>query len=216
MPTQPGIELAFMKANFICVLSLYWTLAASAQNPSPDQHGCTPDSEFVVRDVNFEESISLSRQDQATVKLRLFGRCFDGSNVSDSGAIVLSAFQNAGYFRAFVSDPVLRVLDATRSPKPVALIFDVVEGHQYKVRTIVWSGIRAFTPEQIEEISPLKVEDIFNKSKVDEFVEGAKNLYRASGYVNASVTSEIKVRNPYGLEVHFFINEGPLFPSLSR
>lgn len=205
-----------MKAKFVCLLSVGLTLSAAAQNSSAARLECTPQSEFVVSQVTFERATGLSPQEQATVKLRLFGRCFNGSNVSDTGATVIDAFQNAGYFRALVSDPLLRVLDASRSPKPVALIFDVDEGNQYKVREIEWIGVKAFTPEQIEEISPIRVEDIFNKSKVHEFVEGTKNLYQATGYINASITPEIKVRNPFGLELRFLIDEGPLSQSLSH
>jgi len=199
-----------MKANAICVLSLILALSTSAQNASRNKPLCSSQDDFVVSEVIFEEANHLSPQEQAMLKLRLIGHCFESSNISDTGATVLTAFQNAGYFRAYVSDPIVRVRDAIRSPKPVALIFDVVEGDQYKVREIEWRGVKAFTAEQIKGITPIRVGDIFSMSKVDEFVEAARSLYRASGYLNASIKPEIKCLNPRAVQLLFFIDEGPV------
>ena len=198
-----------MKARIICLLCVGLTFSAAAQNGTRSEPLCSAQNEFVVTEVIFE-AIHLPRQEQAGIKLQLLGHCFNASNISASGATVLDALQNAGYFRGYVSDPIVRVRDASRSPKPVTLIFDVVEGNQYKVREIEWRGVNAFTPEEIEEITPIRVEDIFSKSKVNEFVEGARNLYKARGYLSASIRPEIKCLTPRSLQVRFFIDEGPL------
>ena len=203
-------RIAGMKATIICLLCMGLPFSAAAQNTPGNEALCSRQNEFAVIEVIFEDATHLSIQEQAMVKLRLLGHCFNSSNIADSGAIVLEAFQNAGYFRAYVSDPIVRVRDASRSPKPVALVFDTVEGNQYKVREIEWHGVKAFTPEQIQEITPIRVEDTFSKTKVDEFVEGTRNLYRASGYRNVSVKPEIKCLSAGGVQLQFFIDEGPL------
>src|SRR3954464_859926 len=123
-----------MKANAILVLSLIWTFSTAAQDASRNQPLCSSQDDFVVSEVVFEEANHLSPQEQAMLKLRLIGHCFESFNIAGTGATVLTAFQNAGYFRALVRDPIVRVRAASRSPKPVALVFDVVEGDQYKVR----------------------------------------------------------------------------------
>jgi len=202
-----------MKATIVSLVCLGLAFSAAAQNGPGNEALCSRQDEFAVTEVIFEDATHLSRQEQAMVKLRLLGQCFNSSNIGDSGAIVLEAFQNAGYFRAYVSDPIVRVLDASRSPKPVALVFDIVEGNQYKVREIEWHGVNAFTPEQIEEITPIRVEDTFSKTKVDEFVQGTRNLYRASGYLNVSVKPAIKCLSAHGVQLRFFVDEGPLSPT---
>ena len=75
-----------MKANAICVLSLILALSTSAQNASRNKPLCSSQDDFVVSEVIFEEANHLSPQEQAMLKLRLIGHCFESSNISDSGA----------------------------------------------------------------------------------------------------------------------------------
>jgi len=118
------------------------------QTEAVAQRDCNS-KQFVVSAVNLPPETHLSSQEQATVRLRLVGRCFDESQLTEATYRVRVAFQSFGYFRAKVLLPTVNVLDANRRPASVSLTFDVDEGMRYKVREITFLGIFAFKPEQI-------------------------------------------------------------------
>lgn len=99
-----------------------------------------PSRQFVVVNVNLERAGHLSPAQQASVKLRVIGRCFDSANASELTHQVFDAYQNFGYFRASVSDPLIQIVDKSRYPEPVSLTFDVDEGRQFKVESVIWHG----------------------------------------------------------------------------
>ncbi|HEX8895319.1 MAG TPA: hypothetical protein VF783_18475 [Terriglobales bacterium] len=53
----------------------------------------------------------LAPAQEADIKLRVIGRCFDDATASELSERVLDAFQSLGYFRARVQDPIVRVFD---------------------------------------------------------------------------------------------------------
>ena len=108
----------------------------------------------------------LSPREQATIRARLIGRCFDDQQVGELAGPVRDTLQSFGYFRATVSQPTITIVDVSRHPQPVSLNVEVVEGARYKVREITWSGIKAVSSEQIVPISQIRPEDILDMSKV--------------------------------------------------
>lgn len=78
--------------------------------------------------VSLERVGDLSPSQQASVKLSLIGRRFDSLDAHEMSYRVLDAYQNFGYFRAAVTDPVIRVTDDTRYPKPVVAYVRCREG----------------------------------------------------------------------------------------
>lgn len=126
-----GVQFLFMKNRIACVLLILVATSAFTQHKS-SQAVCPSQKEFIVRTVYFEQ-IHLSKQEQATITQRLVGHCFNRTDMSDISATVFTSFRNFGYPRARVDDPIVRVLDETRSPKPVALTIDVLEGNRGRI-----------------------------------------------------------------------------------
>ena len=164
--------------------------------------------EFVVADVNLERVGRLSPEQEASIRLRVIGRCFDTSTVSELEQRVREAYQNFGYFRATVFDPVIRVRDESRSPKPVSLTFDVDEGQQFKVSAVQWSGASAFPDEQIWQLTSVRPGEIFDISRVRETLDGVRRLYVSAGFVDVAIVPEVKVESLTRVKVSFLVNNG--------
>ncbi len=170
------------------------------------------DKQFVVSQVNLPVTTQLSSSEQATIRARLIGRCFDDQQVAELASRVRDTLQSFGYFRATVSPAIVDV-DVSRHPEPVSLNLEVVEGARYKVREITWLGIKAISSEQIVPISQIHPEDILDMSKIRETLEAARRLYAAIGYPTASIVLEVQVHEAgHWVSLHFRVVEGVQSP----
>jgi len=192
---------------FVALLAVWFVGSPSIAAP---QDSC--DKQFVVSQVNLPTTTQLSSSEQATIRARLIGRCFDDQQVAELASRVRDTLQSFGYFRATVS-PTIAVVDVSRHPQPVLLNLDVVEGARYKVREITWLGVKAISSEQIIPISQTRPEDILDMSKVRETLEAARRLYAAIGYPTASIVSEVQVQEAgHWVSLYFRVVEGAQSP----
>jgi outer membrane protein assembly factor BamA len=194
-----------MRFRFLALAVLFssWTALSFAQ--------CgTPTPKYFVANVNLENPGHLSAEQQAMVKLKLVGRCFDDFSVSELLSPVQTLYQSFGYFQAAVHEPHrIRVLDETRHPAPVSLTFDVEEGPQFLLDVVEWWGVEAPSiQQQIWELTALKPGDVFDRSKVQEILAGVRRLYISSGYPNAIIASEVTVHPPRRVSLRFTVQEG--------
>ena len=88
-----------------------------------------------------------------------------------------------------VPDPIVRVLDQSRQPQAVAVVFDIDPGEKYYLGEMRWTRQgKAWTPsEDIAELQTLSRGDVFDKSKVRLFLDGVQRLERMNGDVNVVV-----------------------------
>ena len=192
---------------FVALLTVCFVGSSSIAAP---QDSC--DKQFVVSQVNLPMTTQLSSSEQATIRARLIGRCFDDQQVAELAGRVRDTLQSFGYFRATVS-PTIAVVDVSRHPQPVSLNLEVVEGARYKVREITWLGIEAISSEQIVPISQIRPEDILDMSKVRETLEAARRLYAAIGYPKASIVPEVQVHEAgHWVSLYFRVVEGAQSP----
>jgi len=75
----------------------------------------------------------------------MIGNCVGGPQVGELANRVRDTLQTFGYFRAIVSEPTITIVDGSRHPQPVSLKVEFAEGARYRVREIVWSGMKALT-----------------------------------------------------------------------
>jgi hypothetical protein len=201
-------EVEVMRALlFVALLAVCFVGSPSIATP---QESC--DKQFVVSQVNLPMTTQLSPSEQATIRARLIGRCFDDQQVAELAGRVRDTLQSFGYFRATVS-PTLTVVDVSRHPQPVSLNLEVAEGARYKVREVTWLGINAISSEQIIPISQIRPEDILDMSKVRETLEAARRLYAAIGYPTASIVDEVQVHEAgHWVSLYFRVVEGAQSP----
>jgi outer membrane protein assembly factor BamA len=170
------------------------------------------DKQFVVSQVNLPTTTHLSRSEQAAIRARLIGHCFDDQQLGELAARVRDALQNFGYLRATVSEPSITVADASRHPQPVSLNVEIEQGAHYQVREIEVIGSRVVTSDQIISVSQIQLGDVLDMSKVRETVKAVRRLYAATGYDKVSIAAQVRFLAGLGVCVAFKVVEGAQSP----
>jgi outer membrane protein assembly factor BamA len=174
------------------------------------QNSC--DKQFVVSEVSLSPTTHLPASEQAAIRARLIGRCFDNQQLGELASAVSDVLQSFGYLQAAVPEPSITAFDTSRHPQPVSLNVEVKEGERYKVREIQIHGYKAVSPEQIMALSQTQLEDFFDRNKMRETAQAVRKLYAAIGYLNASIVPSVQVLGGRGVCVSFTIIEGPQSP----
>jgi outer membrane protein insertion porin family len=140
-------------------------------------------------------------------------RTFDRAKLDeDMEEGVRATYQNAGYFKVVVHDPVLKTVDVHKAGLPLAgmpvigrdrgkatnISIAIEEGEQYRMGRLV---IRSADPdkglslkrEPLEAAFPLKKGDIFNLDKVRKSIENYTKIYGVYGYVDFTATPSMDI-----------------------
>jgi len=169
--------------------------------------------QFVTSEVILPTTTQLTPAELAATRARLIGRCFDDGKDGELSDRVRDALQSFGYFRASVSEPSVTVVDFSRRPQLVSLNIEFAEGARYKVREIIWSGIKAVSTDQIVSVSQIHPEDILDTSKVRDLLEAVRRLYIAIGYPNVTIVPEVQVHEAgHWVSLKFSVREGAQTP----
>ena len=168
--------------------------------------------QFVVSEVVLPTTTQLPASEQAAVRVRLIGRCFDNQQLGQLASEVRGVLESLGYLQAAVPEPSITVSDASRHPQPVSLDFEVKEGARYKVREIQLNGYRTLSSEQIMALSETQIEEFFDGTKMRQTAAAIRKLYAAKGYNSASVFPDVQFLGGLGVRVSFRIVEGQQSP----
>ena len=170
------------------------------------QESCA--KQFVVSQVVLAAT-HLSRGEQAALRTRLIGSCFDDQQVSELAGKVRHTLVSFGYLQATVSEPTITIANADRYPQLVSVNVEFEEGARYKVREITWLGFRAVSSDQLMSVSQVQIEDVLDMSKVQATMEAVRKLYAANGYPRASIVPQVQSQKTgIGATVEFKISEG--------
>jgi outer membrane protein assembly factor BamA len=102
----------------------------------------------------------------------------------DSDAVaelVRELYQNRGYFKAQVR--VVR----TPTPAKKALVIQVELGKQYHLVGVSWRGNTALSQSDLANLIPFEPGELFNRTKIADGLNAAKELYDSRGYINYTV-----------------------------
>ena len=145
--------------------------------------------------------------------MRVMSKTFDRAKLDQDLEIgIRGLYQNNGYFRVLVKDPILNSVDLNRFglPLPLPLIgrqrgratnitIPIEEGEQYRMGRLV---IRSADPEKglslrreyLESLFPLAQGALFDVSQVRTAIENYTKLYGTYGYIDFTATP--------GTEIH--------------
>ena len=140
-------------------------------------------------------------------ELPVMPRTFDRAKLDEDLEVgVRGIYQNDGYMKVVVGEPVLKTVDVHKGGLPVPLpmvgrergkatniSISIEEGEQYRMGRLV---IRSADPDKglslkrdyLEGIFPLKKGDVFNLDKVRKAIENYTKLYGVYGYVDFTAT----------------------------
>ncbi len=111
----------------------------------------------------------------------------------------LKAIYKMGYFENVY-------IKVAESEAGKVVTFEVVE--KPIIRSIEYSGLDAFSKEEVAEAANIGLNTILNNSKINNSVAAIKALYKAKGYYNTQVTAQISYPNDESAELRFVIDEG--------
>jgi outer membrane protein insertion porin family len=135
--------------------------------------------------------------------LPVMSKTFDRQKLAEDLEVgIRGLYQDHGYFRVLVKDPILKTVDVNRAglPGPWPLVghkhgkatnitIPVEEGSRYRMGKLV---VRSADPEKglffktdyLEKIFPLKPGDIFATDKIRKSLEDYRKLYGAWGFID--------------------------------
>lgn len=155
--------------------------------------GCLPEG-LVVSQITMPATTRLTPSEQAAIRARLIGRCFDEKQLNEVVVEVRDALQSLGYFRATVSEPSITASDANRLPRAASLNLEFREGARYRVGDIEIAGNKALSADQIISVVPVAPGSFLDMMKVREAADAIRRLYASNGYPNASIDPDVRFR----------------------
>jgi outer membrane protein insertion porin family len=142
----------------------------------------------------------------------LWSKTFDRRKLDEDLEVgVRGLYQDNGYFKVLVKDPILKTEDVNRGglpgPLPMVghktgkrtdIIIAIEEGERYHMGTLV---VRSADPEQplffkaefLEKAFPLKQGEIFSTDKIRKALESYRKLYGEFGYIDFTPTPQTDV-----------------------
>lgn len=76
------------------------------------------------------------------------------------------------------------------------------------IRSIDYSGLDAFSEDEVAEATNIGINTILNSSKLNNSVAAIKALYKSKGYYNTTVTAQINYPDPEHAELRIIVEEG--------
>jgi outer membrane protein insertion porin family len=145
----------------------------------------------------------------------VLSKTYDRSKLDQDLEIgIRGLYQNNGYFRADVKDPILTPVQVDRPGIPLLplpyisrqkgratnITIPIDEGQQYRMGRLV---VRSVDPEKglsvqrayLESIFPLKKGDVFDVSKIRTSIENYTKLYGTQGFIDFTATPSTEIHD---------------------
>lgn len=189
--------------------------------PAEAESAAAPSTAFVLGDLKIEGDVHDRDQVRERVLKAWESRVFETSkalaeSVAEAG--VRNDFQERGYFKVVVHDPIVKTLGPTDGKERILLITPVTEGEQYRLKSLVIQNTPADRPLAIpaatlREQFHIHDGDLLNVAQIRAGLERVVKLYRDAGYSEAVPqpnTSIVGSTLQIGLTIE--INEGTRKP----
>lgn len=120
---------------------------------------------------------------------------------------VLALYNNYGYIQARVESHDITI---DRKKARVTIHLKIVEGPQFKVKSLEITGNKALPLEDVRRQVALKPGDVFSRLKLRDSVEGVTRLYGSIGYASADVAPLVSQNlEDQTVGIRLEITEGP-------
>ncbi len=120
---------------------------------------------------------------------------------------VRRVYQEHGYYKAAVDDPVRRV-----GADGIDVTFSVTPGDVYKLEEIKFTHVTVFPPGQLRNLFALLPGDIFNAVKFAAGLDSMRQLYAAKGYITFAPVPQPQFNDETkAVAWTIDLDEGPVF-----
>jgi Surface antigen variable number repeat len=125
-------------------------------------------------------------------------------------------FQRIGYFKVFVTDPVVKAMVKAIGKDGEREIVDVdiriVEGEQYRLKDIHFVNNTVSSTAVLRAAFAISDGDIFDRAKIGAGLEGLRQTYAQQGYVNFSAVPETDIDEAaHAISLSIDVDEGHVF-----
>jgi outer membrane protein insertion porin family len=128
----------------------------------------------------------------------LFARTYDASKLDEDAERVMMAYHIRGYVRADVGEPITHLRNESglslftfrpRKGKRIDIHIPIVEGPQYRLGSITFSGNKAVTnTKALRAQFNMKRGQIFNAENFEKGLKNLRTAYSTLGYINFVAT----------------------------
>lgn len=148
-----------------------------------------PSTKVSVRRVIFRSPVPFTPSDRQKLIVRLHEVGWKLFKEQDSvfaketpEELVREAYQDKGYFLAVVSAELVPIPAGIHA---MALVLHVDPGRPYHLLDVSWKGMTVFSESDLTKLIPVRPGgELFNRTKIAEGLEMARNLYGSQGYIN--------------------------------
>jgi len=175
---------------------------AQSINQSLDDRKILVES-FVISGTQAVDSAEL-----AEITDSMSGSTFN-DDAEELGERIRAQFQDHGYFKAEMQKLDIKVIDPLASPKPVRLEAKVSEGPRYRLSSIEFTGNHAVSTLGLRAEFPIKVGDVFARSKIAGGLKSMRRLYSSRGFLDFTCVPDTKLDS--GLRLNIEVQEGPQY-----
>jgi outer membrane protein assembly factor BamA len=97
---------------------------------------------------------------------------------------IRNEFQNHGFYTAKVQKLEVKVIDPLVVPKSVRLEAQVDEGPLCRISAIDFTGNHAVSSQELRAQLPIKIGDVFTKSKIAGGLVSMQSIYSSRGFLD--------------------------------
>lgn len=194
---------------FLGFLSLATNASAQIKPETPTQIASPAKSPTVVVDtVKIEGGTELTPDEKTSIANSLVGETAHSDWLDRLKANATKRLQNDGFLDGAADAKVepIRLLDGKEH---VAVLLALAAGPRYSIQTVWWSGASIFSTAQLENISLLRVGDVFRTSTLRDSDSLLRQAFADRGYNQAQVTLLLQKHPETGkVTLYILITEG--------
>jgi outer membrane protein assembly factor BamA len=166
------------------------------------------DRKIVVESFVISGTQAVDSAELAEITDSMSGSTFN-DDAEELGERIRAQFQDHGYFKAEMQKLDIKVIDPLASPKPVRLEAKVSEGPHYRLSSIEFTGNHAVSTPELRAEFPIKVGDVFARSKIAGGLESMRRLYGSRGFLDFTCVPDTRLDS--GSRLNIEVQEGPQY-----
>ena len=212
---QKMIEL-YRNKGFSDVDVRYRTESNERQGTSRVVFEVTEGAKTKIDDVLFQGNTALSRRDLLKVVktkpkglLNVFSSTagkLNSDQIEEDRNAIRDLYNSRGYIDVDVQPALI-----ARTGDKVDVTFPIVEGQQYKVGTVTFTGAQVFPLDELTRVTKLKAGSVYSPQGMAADRKAVSDLYGARGYIDLQVMASRTPAGPGIIDIEYRLEEGLQF-----
>ena len=191
MPSSAPFARTFLTFVYCFALLLPAVEASGQSNPRSKEDSIQNPPPVVVDMVKIEAGTELTADEQVSIKRSLQGEIAHSDWLDRLKANATRQLQNDGFFNA-VSDPKVESTTVVDGKDHAVVSIVLTLGPRYSIQSVWWTGSSIFSTTQLDNLSLLKVGDVFRPSALTASTLLIRQAYADRGYIDASLIPQIR------------------------